>query len=184
MLGKLNNKDLAARAKKMKAAAQALPFEDLKLKTVVEAAPAPIDEKETYYGLVFKRRRKAITEPSELSISDGRAPSQQAPPPSPPPPRNMVVVQKGEGTSAPKEGLWDPNLDAPSFLEKILLPTKTKERLDGLEEYHLVEQVVRQLGKALATNCLAISKPREWKGSTKKKSHDVAELLQQVGGLK
>jgi len=119
MLGKLNKKDLAARAKKMKAAAQALPIEDLKLKTVLEAGPAPTDDEETYFGPVFKKRRKATTEPSELSVLDGRAPSQQALPPSLPPPRDMVVVQEGEGTSASKEGLWDPNWDAPSFLEKV-----------------------------------------------------------------
>jgi len=65
-----------------------------------------------------------------------------------------------------------------------MLPTKTKEMLEGLEEDHLGEQAVRQLGQASATNCLAISKPREWKGSTKRKSHEVTELLQQVGGLK
>jgi len=116
MLGKLNKKDLTARAKKMKADIQALPTEDLKLKTVVEAAPAPTDNEETYSRPVFRKRLKVTTEPSELFVLDGRAPSQQAPPPSPPPPRDMVVVQEGEGTSTQEEGLWDPNLDAPSFL--------------------------------------------------------------------
>ena len=75
-------------------------------------------------------------------------------------------------------------MDPLSFLEKILLPTKNKEKLNGLEEDHLVEQAVRQQGQALATNFLAISKLREWKGSTKKKSHEVTEHLQQVGVLK
>jgi len=86
MLGKLNKKDLAARAKKMKATAQALPAEDLKLKVVAETAPAPTDDEETYYGRVFKRRRKAAMEPSELSVSDRRAPSPEVAPPCPPPP--------------------------------------------------------------------------------------------------
>jgi len=90
MLGKINKKDLAARAKKMKAAAQALLAEDLKLKAVVEVAPT--DKEKTYYGSVFKKIRKATTEPSEHSVSDGCAPSPQAPPPSPPPPHDMVVV--------------------------------------------------------------------------------------------
>jgi len=90
----------------------------------------------------------------------------------------MVVVHEGDGTSAPEEGLWDPNLDAPFFLEKILLPTKTKEKLEGLEQDHLVEQAMRQLGQALATNCLAISNLREWKGSIKRNSHEFIELLQ------
>jgi len=59
----------------MKAAAQTLPAEDIKLKIVVEVAPTPTDEEDTYSGPVFKRRRKAATEPSDLSISDRRAPS-------------------------------------------------------------------------------------------------------------
>jgi len=58
----------------------------------------------------------------------------------------MVVVQEGEGTSAQDQGLWDHNLDAPSFPEKVLLLTKTKEKLDGLEEDHLVGQAMRKLG--------------------------------------
>ena len=76
MLGKLNKKDLAARVKKMKADAQALRTKDLKLEFVVDAAPAPTEDEETYYGSFFKRRRKTTTEPSELSISDGHAPLQ------------------------------------------------------------------------------------------------------------
>jgi len=84
MLGKLNKKDLAARAKKMKEVSQALPTEDLKLKIVVEAAPAPTDDVETYSGSILDRRA-----PSP------QAPSPQAPPPSPPPSRDMVV-QEGE----------------------------------------------------------------------------------------
>jgi len=92
MLGKLNKKDLATRAKKMKEAAQARPAEDLKLKVIVEAIPAPTDDEETYSGSVFQRRRKATTEPFEHSVSDGRASSSLAPPPSPPTSRDMIVV--------------------------------------------------------------------------------------------
>jgi len=146
MQGRLNKKDLAARAKKMKETAQACPIGDLKLKAVVKATPAPTDGEDTCSGLVFKRRRKAATEPSEHSVSDGCAPSPQAPPPSPPPSRDTVVVQEDEGISAPEGGLWDPNLDAPSFLEKTLLSSKEKEKLESLEEDQLVELAVRQLG--------------------------------------
>jgi len=148
MLGRLNKKDLAAITKKMKVAAQALPAKDLKLKVDVEVAPVCTDNEETYSEPIFKRRRKAIVEPSELSISDGRSPSPQVAPPSPPPPHDMVVVQECEGTSASEKGLWDPNLDTTFYLEKILLPTKTKEKLKGLEEDDLVEQAVRRLGQA------------------------------------
>jgi len=136
-------------------------------------APAPTNGEETYSGPVFKRRRKATTETFKLFASDGCAPSQQAPQPSSPPPLDMVMVQEGEGTSTQEEGLWNPNLDAPFFLEKILLPTKTKEKLTGLEEDHMVKQAVRQLAQALATNYLAISKLREWKSSAKNMSHEV-----------
>jgi len=49
-------------------------------------------------------------------------------------------------------------LDATFFLEKTLLPAEAKEELDNLREDQLVGQTVRQLGQALATNCLALSK--------------------------
>ena len=134
MLGRLNKKDLASKAKKMKETAQARPAEDLKLKVVAEVVPAPTDDEETYSGLGFKRRRRVATEPSEHSVSDGCAPSPQATLPSPPPSRDMVVVQEDEATSALEEGMWDPSLDTPFFLEKTLLSAKAKERLENLEE--------------------------------------------------
>jgi len=52
-----------------------------------------------------------------------------------------------------------------------------------LEEDQLVEQAVRQLGQALAANCLAISKLTGCKGSAKEETHKVVELSQQVGRL-
>ena len=184
MLGRLNKKDVATTTKKMKETTKARPVQDLKLKVVAEVVPAPTEDEETYSESVFKRRCKADTEPSEHSVLDGRAPSPQAPLPSPPHSRDMVVVQEDEGTSAPEGRLWDPSLDAPSFLKKILLSAKAKEKLESLEEDQPVEQAVRQLGQALAANCLAISKMRGWKGSAKEESHKVVELSQQVEGLK
>jgi len=88
------------------------------------------------------------------------------------------------GASAPEGGLWDPNLDAPTFLENTLLSAQAKEKLESLEKDQLVKQAVRQLGQALAANCLAISQLRGWKGSAKEESHKVSELSQQVGGLR
>ena len=167
-------------AKKMMKVAQARPNEDLKLKVVAEVAPTPTDDEETYSGPVFKRRRKPATEPSEHYVSDGRAPSPQAPPPSPPPSHDMVVVQEDEDRSALEGRLWDPSLDALSFLENTLLSVKAKEKLESLEEDQLVEQAVRQLRQAMAATCLAISKLRGWKGSAKEESHKVVKLLQQV----
>ena len=98
MLAQINKKDLAKRAKKMIVVAQAPPAQDLKLKVVFIIAPTPTDDdEETYSEPVFKRKRKTTATPSEISTSDGHAPSQQAPPPSPSPPRDMVVVQEDEG---------------------------------------------------------------------------------------
>jgi len=90
------------------------------------------------------------------------------------------MVQESRGENLRKGGLWDPSLDAPSFLEKTLLPTAVKEELDSLEEDQLMGQTVRQ---ALATNCLGLSKLRRWKDSTKEGALKVAELTQRVGKL-
>ena len=94
------------------------------------------------------------------------------------------MVQESVGASAPVGGLWDPTLDAPTFLEKTLLSVQSKEKLESLEEDQLVEQAVRQLGHALVASCLAISKLRGWKCSTKEETHKVVKLSRQMDGLK
>ena len=153
----------------MKAAAQASPSKDLKLKDVVEVAPS--DDEETYSGLVFKRRRKAT---AKHFASNGRAPSPQAQlPPANSPPSRDIAVQ--ESARAPVGGLWDPNLDAPTYLEKTLLSAEVKEKLEHLEEDQLVEQATRQLGQALAAHYL-----RGWKGSAKEEFHKAVELTRRV----
>ncbi|KAK7342356.1 hypothetical protein VNO80_25305 [Phaseolus coccineus] len=82
-------KDLAARAKLLKAAAQALPAEDLKLKAVAEVASSK--DEDTCSGPIFRRTQRDAPKPTEHSASDGRAPSQQAPPPNPSPLRDIMV---------------------------------------------------------------------------------------------
>jgi len=72
-------------------------------------------------------------------------------------------MQEGVGPSALVGGLWDPTLNAPTFLEKTLLSVQAKEKLENLEEVQLVEQAVKQLGQALDANFLAISKLRDGK---------------------
>ena len=69
-------------------------------------------------------------------------------------------------------------MDAPSFLEKALLPSKAKEKMMGLEEDCLVGEIMRQL-----TSCLIASKLKECGGSAEKKSHEVDEHHQQIGNL-
>ena len=71
--------------------------------------------------------------------------------------------------------MWDPSLDAPSFLEKTLLPTEAREELDTLGEDQLVGQTMRQLGQALAANCLIFFRFRRWKDSAKEEALRVAE---------
>ncbi|KAK7364532.1 hypothetical protein VNO80_13269 [Phaseolus coccineus] len=94
MLGTLEKKDLATRAKLLKDTAQVPPTEDLKLNEMVEVAPS--DDEDTCSGPLFKRRRKVVSVPTEHSAADGRAPSQQALPPSPSPPRG-IMVQESRG---------------------------------------------------------------------------------------
>jgi len=147
MLAQINKKDMAEMAKKMRAVAQAPQAQDLKLKALAIAAPTPMeDEEETYFELVFKRRRNTTVAPSEHSTLDGHVSSLHAPPLSPSPSRDMVVVREDEGTSFQEEGLWDQSLDAPSFLEKVLLPKKAKEKLMSLKEDRLVQETMRQMG--------------------------------------
>ena len=49
-----------------------------------------------------------------------------------PSPARDIRVQDCEGENLQKGGLWDPSLDAISFLEKTLLPVDDKEELDNL----------------------------------------------------
>jgi len=72
----------------------------------------------------------------------------------------MVVVQEGEGTSVQEEGLWDPSLDVLSFLKKVLLPNKAKEKLINTEEDRLVGEVISQLG---ASTCYELLSPFQTK---------------------
>jgi len=93
------------------------------------------------------------------------------------------MVQESKREDLQKGGLWDPSFDAPSFLEKTLLPTKAREELDSLEEDQLMGQTVRQLGQALVANCLVLSKLRRWKNSAKKEALKVVKLVQRVKEL-
>ena len=79
-------------------------------------------------------KRKDIDAPTEHSHLDGRVPSNHASPASLTSPRDMMVVQEDEGTSSKEEGLWDQDLDIPSFLEKVLLSNKAKEKLMSLKK--------------------------------------------------
>ena len=168
MLARIDKKELAERAKRMKVAAQAP--QDLKLKaptTIVLTSTE--DDEEINPGLIFKRKRKAIDALTEHSHSDGRAPSNCAPSTSPTQPRNMMVVQKDEGMSFREKGLWYLDLDVPSFLEKTLLPNEEKEKLMTLEEDRLVQETMRQLGQALAASFLVATKLKVWRGSAIKR---------------
>jgi len=91
MLARIDRKDLAERAKRMRVAAQAP--QDLKLKApVITVSTLTENDKETTSGLVFKRRRKTILAPTKHSQSDGRAPFNHASPPSPNPSCHLILV--------------------------------------------------------------------------------------------
>jgi len=89
-------------------------------------------------------------------------------------------VQESGVENLRKGGLWDPSLDATSFLEKDLLPTEARVELDSLRGDQLVSQSMRQLGQALVANCLAFSKLMRGKSSAEEK---VLRVAKQVGEL-
>jgi len=101
------------------------------MKAVVEVTAS--DDEDSYSRPVFKKRRKTTPEPTEHLASDGRVPSQRLPLPSPSPARD-IREQKSRGENHQKGALWDPSLDATSFLEKTLLPVEVREELDNLKE--------------------------------------------------
>ncbi|KAL9297644.1 hypothetical protein ACSQ67_023540 [Phaseolus vulgaris] len=68
--------------------------------------------------------------------------------------------------------------DVPSFHKNALFPNKAKEKLMSLEKDRLVQETVGQPGHALAASCLVITMLKDWRGSTDKKSHEVAKLHQ------
>jgi len=171
MLARIDKKEQANTTKRMRAAAQ-VP-QDLKLKAPTTVVPASTeDDEETNYGLVFKSKRKDIAAPIEHSHSNGWAPSYRAPSASPTLPCDMMVVQEEEGMSSRGKGLWDLDLDVPSFLEKTLLPNEEKEKLITLEEDRLVHETMRQLGQALAASFFLVTKLKDWRVGGSKGSRD------------
>jgi len=86
-------------------------------------ALAPTEEKETISGLVFTRKRKFLATPTKRSCSVGRVPSHHvAPSGGQTTPLDVVDVQECETESSKRLNLWNPNLDASSYLKEILLP--------------------------------------------------------------
>ena len=181
MLARIDKKELAERAKRMRAATQAP--QDLKLKAPTTVVPASTeDDEETNFGLVFKMKRKAKAA-TEHSHSNERAPSYRASSVSPTLPRDTMVVQEDEGTSSRGKGLWDFDLDVPFFLEKPLWHNEEKEKLMTLRANLLVHETMRQLGKALTASCLVVTKLKDWRGSADQKAHEISELRKGIKSL-
>jgi len=157
MLSKYNKKKLKEMAKRMRVAAN-VPKDSLRLEALIPTQ-VPTDDEETTLGLVFTRKRKAVAAPTEHSHSDGRAPSHHdAPSEGQTPLRDMVVIQEGEAESLRRPNLWNPNLDDPSYLKKVLLRTEEREKLMTRDESYLIREAIRQFGQALAISCLTASK--------------------------
>jgi len=130
-----------------------------KLKLVTTTTQAPTDDEETTSRLVFTRKRKAIAAPTKHSHSNGRAPSHHVTPSEGQnPPRDMMVVREGKAKSSKRGNLWNPSLDATTFLEEVLLRAEEKEKLMAHDENHLVREAIRKFGQVLATCCLAAAK--------------------------
>ena len=76
-------------------------------------------------------------------------------------PRDVVVFQEGEAESLKRPNIWDPNLDAPSYIEEVMLHPEEMEKLVTHDEGHLIREAIRRFGQALATTCLATTKIKE-----------------------
>jgi len=92
-------------------------------------------------------------------------------------------MQEGRGESASEEGQWDPSSDPTSFLQRMLLSSKVKGRLENLKEGPLMEHTTRQLGETLVASCLLLSKLWKTKELAKEEALQAARLKRQVNGL-
>jgi len=162
---------------KMKVASHSSPAKELKMKAVLKVDAS--DEEDTCSGPILKRRRKTAPQPTEHSASDGRAPSQHLPLLNPSPARD-IKVQKSGRESIRKGGLWDPSLDATSFLEKTLFPIEARVEMDSFREDQLVGQTTRQLGQALAASRLAFSKLMMGKASVEEEVLRVTDRVREL----
>jgi len=185
MLSKFNKKELDEMVKRMRAIAN-VPMDSLnkKLKVPSTTTSTPTGDEETFSGPVFTRKRKALATPTKHSHLDGRASSHHATPTEDQSlPRDMAVIQKGEAESFKGKNLWDPNLDAPAFLEKTLLSVEERERLMAHNENHLARETIRQFGQALATSCLVVTKMKERKATKDLKAQEISKLCKEMEHL-
>jgi len=99
-------------------------------------------------------------------------------------PSSRHRVKESGAENIQKGGLWDPSLDATSFLKKTLLPVEAKVEMDSLREDQLVGQTMRQLGQALDASNLAFSKLMRGKASAEEEvlivTDRVRELLTEI----
>lgn len=179
MLDAKKRRNLAALAMQKKVAPA--PYaKDKKLKAVAETVPS--GDEETCSGLVFKRKQKGADATSAHSISDDQAPSYWDFPPSVSPPHD-IVVQEGRGESDSEEDQWDPSSDPAFFLQRMLLSSKVRGRLENLEESPLMEHPTRQLGETLVANFFLLSKLWKSKELAKDEALQAAGLKRQVTEL-
>ena len=112
---------------------------------------------------------------------DGRSPSHNvAPSEGQTMPQDMMVVREGEIESSKRRNLWNPRLDAPTFLEEVLLSAEEKERLMTHNENHLVREAIRKFDQALATSCLGAAKIKERKVTEDLKAQEISEVRKEM----
>jgi len=158
-------------------------LKDKRLKRVAEVVEvAPSEDDETCSGLVFKKKRKADAAIPVPSDSDGRALSYRECPPNAFSPRN-VVVHEGIEESSSEGDQWESFADLSSFLQKVFHSTRTKERLDNLEEDPLLEHVPRQLGETLVGTSLLLSKMQRAKEMASQEALQTTKLKCRMIGL-
>jgi len=84
----------------------------------------------------------------------------------------MPCPREAGAKSSRRKGLWDQGVDVTSLLEDALLRPEDEERMDTHSSQHLLQEVVKQLGQALATSCMAMKKMRHQKVAIEQDKQD------------
>jgi len=174
MLSNISKSELAELTRKMRAAAS-LPKESLtqKRKALVVITHNLIDsDEQTTSRLVFKRKRKVTTPPTENSHSGDRAPHQE-----------VKIIQECKSESSKAKSLWDHDFDVSAHGEAFFLPSEDKARLMVHDEDHLRHDTLKLFGKAFAMVCLFDAKEKDQMSVEDQRIKENMELHKEVERL-
>ena len=141
---------------------------------VVVAPTSSEDDEDTASGFVFTRKRGRAQATGPMpSPFRGQATSNVAPPLQPPHTLAATPCPLEAGVeSSRQKGLLDQEIDVAS-----LLRPEDEERMDAHSGQHLLQEVMKQLGQALATRCVAMKKMRHREVAIEQKKQDTQQKM-------